>query len=119
MPVHRPAGLSAKYVVFVFIAAMTAYVLYRNESFLLDPSPNWSAKASHGLSTAIGPVDSPPVALRWSIVMQRKSFLKASGALMTAVAQPPIREFKPPPGVQSSGKPAPLLLRRRSPIYSV
>jgi hypothetical protein len=36
--------------------------------------PNWSsAKAPHGSSTGIGPVDSPPVALRWSIVMQRHS----------------------------------------------
>src|SRR6266853_1761191 len=35
-------------------------------------SPNWSsAKAPHGSSTGIGPVDSPPVALRWSMVMQR------------------------------------------------
>jgi len=52
-------------------------------------------------------VDSPPVALRWSIVMQRKSFLKTSIALMTAFGQPAIREFKPPPGVTSSGKPEP------------
>ena len=32
--------------------------------------------------------------------MQRKSFLKTSGALNTAVAQLLIREFKPPPGVK-------------------
>jgi hypothetical protein len=42
--------------------------------------------ASHGLSTGTGPVDSPPLALRWSIVMQRKSFLNAI-ALKTAVGQ--------------------------------
>src|SRR6266852_3805016 len=40
-------------------------------------SPSWSsANASHGLSTGTGPVDAPPLALRWSIVMQRKSFLE-------------------------------------------
>ena len=49
-------------------------------------SPSWSsAKAPHGSSTGIGPVDSPSLALRWSIVMQRKSFLNSSGALNTAV----------------------------------
>ena len=70
--------------------------------------PNWSSlKALHGSSTGIGPVDSPPVALRWSIVMQRKSFLNSAIALMTAFGQLLIREFKPPPGVHSSGKPAP------------
>ena len=32
----------AKYVVFAFIAAMTAYVLYHNERFLIDPAhPIW------------------------------------------------------------------------------
>src|SRR4029077_14305057 len=37
-------------------------------------NPSWSsAKAPHGSSTGIGPVDSPSLALRWSIVMQRKS----------------------------------------------
>src|SRR5580700_9724750 len=42
-------------------------------------SPSWSsANTSHGLSTGTGPVDSPPLALRWSIVMQRKSFFNAS-----------------------------------------
>src|SRR5580693_6748839 len=58
-------------------------------------SPIWSsAKALHGSSSGIGPVDSPPVALRWSMVMQRKSFLKTSIALNTAPGQPPIREFQ-------------------------
>ena len=72
-------------------------------------SPSWSsAKASHGSSTGTGPVDSPPLALRWSIVMQRKSFLNTSIALNTAVGQLLIREFKPPPGVTSSGKPEPI-----------
>ena len=71
-------------------------------------SPSWSsAKAPHGSSTGIGPLDSPPLALRWSIVMQRKSFLNASIALITAVGQLLTREFKPPPGVTSSGKPEP------------
>jgi hypothetical protein len=71
-------------------------------------SPSWSsAKASHGSPVGIGPVDSPPLALRWSIVMTRKSFLNASGALNTAVAQLLTREFKPPPGVTSNGNPAP------------
>src|SRR5258708_38912429 len=50
-------------------------------------SPSWSsANASHGLSSGTGPVDSPPLALRWSVVMQRKSFLNASIALKTALA---------------------------------
>ncbi len=71
-------------------------------------SPNWSsAKASQGSSTGIGPVDSPPVALRWSMVMQRKSLLNSAIALMTAVCQLLMREFNPPPGVTSSGKPEP------------
>jgi hypothetical protein len=55
----------------------------------------------------MGPVDSPPVALRWSMAMQRNSPLNSSIALMTAVAQLLMREFNPPPGVTSSGKPAP------------
>jgi len=55
----------------------------------------------------MGPVLSPPLALRWSIVMQRNSFLNASGALKTAVGQLLTREFKPPPGVTRSGKPEP------------
>src|SRR5438105_9049433 len=51
-------------------------------------SPSWSsAKASHGSPVGIGPVLSPPFALRWSIVMQRKSSLNASIALNTAVGQ--------------------------------
>src|SRR4249920_3228577 len=34
--------LRAKYVVFAFIATMTAYVLYHNERFLIDPAhPIW------------------------------------------------------------------------------
>ena len=61
--------------------------------------------ANGGEST--GPVDSPPVALRWSIVMQRKSFLSSAIALMTAFCQLLMREFSPPPGVTSSGKPEP------------
>jgi hypothetical protein len=35
-------------------------------------------EALHGSLTGIGLVDSPPVALRWSIVMQRKSLLNSS-----------------------------------------
>src|SRR4051794_17745232 len=62
--------------------------------------PSWSsAKALHGSSTASGPVDSPPLALRWSIVMQRKSVLNASIALNTAVGHLLMREFSPPRGV--------------------
>jgi hypothetical protein len=60
------------------------------------------------LSTGTGPADSPPLALRWSIVMQRKSFLNASIALITAVGQLLTREFNPPPGVTKSGKPEPV-----------
>jgi hypothetical protein len=52
--------------------------------------------------------DSPPVALRWSMVMQRKSVLNSSRAFMTASGQVPMREFNPPPGMQSSGKPVPM-----------
>src|SRR6266446_5559050 len=66
-------------------------------------SPSWSsAKAPQGSSTGIGPEDSPPLALRWSIVMQRNSFVNASIALITAVGQLLTREFKPPPGVTSA-----------------
>ena len=54
------------------------------------------------------PVDSPPLALRWSMVMQRKSPLNASIALMTAFGQLLMREFNPPPGMTSSGKPVPV-----------
>jgi hypothetical protein len=53
-------------------------------------------------------VDSPPLALRWSMVMMRKSFLNSSGMLITAFCQTAMREFKPPPGVASSGKPEPI-----------
>ena len=42
------------------------------------------------------------------MVMQRKSFLNASIALITAVDQLLIREFKPPPGMTRSGKPEPV-----------
>ena len=42
-------------------------------------NPSWSsANAPHGSSTWTGPLDSPPFALRWSMVMQRKSFLNSS-----------------------------------------
>jgi hypothetical protein len=61
-----------------------------------------------GRLTGTGPVDSPPVALRWSMVMMRKSFLNSSGMLITAFAQTAMREFKPPPGVANSGKPVPI-----------
>jgi len=71
-------------------------------------SPSWSsAKAPHGSCAGIGPLESPPLALRWSIVMQRKSFLNSSIALITAVGQLLTREFSPPPGVTNSGKPLP------------
>ena len=69
-------------------------------------TPSWSsANAPHGSSTGTGPVDSPLLALRWSMVITRKSFLNSSGMLITAFGQLPMREFKPPPGVASSGKP--------------
>src|SRR5438132_13865063 len=68
---------------------------------------NIAVIASHGLSTGTGPVDSPPLALPWSVVMQRQSLVNSSIALITAVGQLLTREFKPPPGVTSSGKPEP------------
>src|SRR6476659_2510224 len=35
-------GLRAKYVLFAFIGAMALYVVYHNESFLIDAAdPNW------------------------------------------------------------------------------
>src|SRR5436190_22308094 len=38
----RQSRFRAKYVVFAFIAAMTAYVLYHNEHFLIDAAhPVW------------------------------------------------------------------------------
>ena len=42
------------------------------------------------------------------MVMQRKSCLNSSIALKTAVGQMLTREFNPPPGVTSSGKPEPV-----------
>jgi hypothetical protein len=42
------------------------------------------------------------------MVMHRKSFLNASIALITAVGQLLILEFKPPPGVTRSGNPEPV-----------
>jgi hypothetical protein len=72
-------------------------------------TPNWSsANAPQGSSAGTGPVDSPPVALRWSMVMMRKSFLNSWGILITARAHTAMQEFKPPPGVASSGKPEPI-----------
>ena len=72
-------------------------------------TPSWSsAKASHGLSAGTGPVESPLVALRWSMVMTRKSFLNSAMMLITAVGQLLMREFRPPPGIASSGKPEPI-----------
>ena len=51
-------------------------------------TPSWSsANAPQGSSTGTGPVDSPPVALRWSMVITRKSFLNSSGMLITALGQ--------------------------------
>lgn len=71
-------------------------------------SPSWSsAKASQAFSVGTGPVDSPPLALRWSIVMQRKSFLNSSIALIAAVGHMATRELSPPPGVTNNGKPEP------------
>ena len=71
-------------------------------------NPSWSsAKAPQGSSTWTGPVECPLGALRWSMVMQRKSSLNSSMALNTAVGQPVKTEFKPPPGVAKSGNPDP------------
>ena len=42
-------------------------------------------KGVPGIPGRDGPVDSPPLALRWSIVMTRKSFLNSSIALIAAV----------------------------------
>ena len=64
-------------------------------------------KASQGLLSGIGPVDSPQLALRWSIVMQRNSSLKILNELNTALGQLLMREFRPPPGTQSRRKPLP------------
>src|SRR6185295_17110551 len=42
IPVHSPNWLRAKHLVFTFIGVATVYVLYHNESFLLDPAdPRW------------------------------------------------------------------------------
>src|SRR3984893_6451332 len=80
---------------------------FRGPEGVHQPTSWSSANASHGLSTCTGPLDSPPLALRWSIVMQRKSFLNSSIALITAVGQLLTRELRPPPGAPSSGKPEP------------
>ena len=42
------------------------------------------------------------------MVITRKSLLNSSTLLITAVGQLIMREFKPPPGVASSGKPEPI-----------
>jgi hypothetical protein len=42
------------------------------------------------------------------MVITRKSFLNSSTMLITALGQLILREFKPPPGVASSGKPTPV-----------
>jgi hypothetical protein len=42
------------------------------------------------------------------MVMQRKSPLNSAIALMTAFGQLATREFNPPPGMTSSGKPEPV-----------
>ena len=53
--------------------------------------------------------NSPLLALRWSMLMTRKSFLNSSMMLIAAmVDQLRMREFKPPPGVANSGKPVPI-----------
>jgi hypothetical protein len=41
-------------------------------------------------------------------LVTRKSFLNSSMMLITAVGQLLMREFRPPPGVASSGKPEPI-----------
>jgi len=42
VPRESPARNRSKYGVFAFVAVMTAYVLYHNERFLIDPSdPEW------------------------------------------------------------------------------
>jgi hypothetical protein len=64
-------------------------------------------ESAHRSSIGIGPLDSPPLAFLWSMVMQRNSLLKMSMALNTAVGQLLTREFRPPPGVTKSGKPNP------------
>ena len=73
-------------------------------------TPSWSsAKASQGSSTGTGPVDSPAVAFRWSMVITRKSFLNSSEDVdHRARPQRAWREFRPPPGIASSGKPEPI-----------
>jgi hypothetical protein len=42
------------------------------------------------------------------MVITRKSFLNSSGILITARDHTAMHEFKPPPGVASSGKPEPI-----------
>jgi len=60
--VQPPVALRPKYVVFAVIAAMMAYVLYHNESFLLIPDhPVWNHYApfkwwllGHGVAGGLG-----------------------------------------------------------------
>src|SRR4051794_7341470 len=69
-------------------------------------SPSWSsANAPHGSSTRTGPLDSPPLALRWSMVMQRKSPENNAIASNTAFGQFAARELSPPPGVSGGENP--------------
>ena len=49
-PTQPPMGLRVKYVVFALIGAMIAYVLFHNESFLLQPAnPRWQHYEALGL----------------------------------------------------------------------
>src|SRR2546423_14805178 len=42
MPTQPPMRLRLRYVVFAFIGAMIAYVLFHNERFLIQPAnPHW------------------------------------------------------------------------------
>jgi hypothetical protein len=50
MPIRSAAVFRTKYLLFSFIAAMTAYVLYHNERFLIQPAnPSWQHYHALGL----------------------------------------------------------------------
>jgi hypothetical protein len=54
-----------------------------------------------------GPEDWPPLALRKSAAITRNSPLNSSNGLKGCVASPATVELSPPPGITSSGRPAP------------
>ena len=86
-PLHELPGKAAADAVAHVEELVDAQVIHQPELVVGEGAP--------GSLIGIGPLDSPPLALRWSIVMQWKSLLNSSMALITAVGQLLMREFNP------------------------